>query len=34
VLGEDATGEVFDLTEGDGFETARAFEAKAKPSNA
>jgi hypothetical protein len=33
VLGEDAAGELFDFTEGDGLETACAFEAKAKPSN-
>lgn len=34
VLGEDATGEVFDFAEGDRLEAARSFEAKAKPSYA
>lgn len=34
VLGEDAAGELFDFAEGDGLETACAFEAKAKPSYA
>lgn len=34
MLGEDAAGELFDFTECDGLETARAFEAKAKPSYA
>jgi hypothetical protein len=34
VLGEDATGELFDFAEGDGFEAARSFEAKAESSYA
>lgn len=34
VLCKHSAGEFFDFAEGDGFEAARSFEAKAKPSNA